>query len=55
MDEGPDPECHGSGGDVDFLGGAVHIVGSCYRIDIGSEGEEEDNNVGELTVSVKSQ
>jgi len=52
VDEGPDPECHWGGSQVSLLLGSVHVLWSGYRVDIGSEREEEDNYVGELAVSV---
>ena len=46
--ERPDPECHGCGSEICLLLRRVHVVGSCYGVDIGSEGEEEDHDIGEL-------
>lgn len=52
MDEGPDPECHGGGGEVCLFARGVHVVGTGYGVHIGAEGEKEDDNVGDLGVSM---
>ena len=51
VDQGPDPECHGCRGEVCLFGRGVHVVGASDRVDIGSEREEEDDDVGELRLS----
>ena len=50
--ERPDPECHGCGSEICLLLRRVHVVGSSYGVDIGSEGEEEDHDIGELLSGV---
>jgi hypothetical protein len=39
VNQGPNPECHWRGCEVSLFGRGVHVVGTSYRVDIGSEGE----------------
>lgn len=51
MDERPHPEGIVGWRNVGLLGGAVHVIWAGDRVDIGSEREGKDEDVGELAVS----